>query len=187
MVALLAGLAAPLLSLLVASILPRAHSANDGWLVPLLLAALILLLSSSAMLILSDVARSNVIVTMIYATAVLPFSIWHLRSGLDCIPRELERSARIDGFSTGQFLRRVILPSIALNLGATAAFSLATAWAMWLVFPSLFEISGPLALAHDPIISGSNAVLIAIAPLLILFLLLGVCFVRNATGRTGQS
>jgi multiple sugar transport system permease protein len=63
-----------------------------------------------------------------YTVFNLPFAIWLLHSFFQDIPRELEDSARLDGYSRLQVLRRVVLPLAAPGIAVTAIFCLIFSW-----------------------------------------------------------
>ena len=57
-----------------------------------------------------------------YTVFNLPFAIWLMHSFFQDIPRELEDSARLDGYSRLQVLWRVVLPLAAPGIAVTAIF-----------------------------------------------------------------
>ena len=63
-----------------------------------------------------------------YTVMNLPFAIWLLHSFFQDIPRELEDSARLDGYSRLQVFRRVVLPLAAPGIAVTAIFCLLFSW-----------------------------------------------------------
>lgn len=63
-----------------------------------------------------------------YTVFNLPFAIWLLHSFFQDIPVELEDSARLDGYSRLQVLRRVVLPLVAPGIAVTAIFCLIFSW-----------------------------------------------------------
>ena len=63
-----------------------------------------------------------------YTMFNLPFAIWLMHSFFQDIPRELEDSARLDGFSRFQVLRRVVFPLAAPGIAVTAIFCLLFSW-----------------------------------------------------------
>jgi multiple sugar transport system permease protein len=63
-----------------------------------------------------------------YTVFNLPFAIWLLHSFFQDIPVELEDSARLDGYSRLQVLRRVVLPLAAPGIAVTAIFCLIFSW-----------------------------------------------------------
>lgn len=175
------SVAAVSLGLVVAYLLPRSRSkdgdSSEGRFAPLLLATAVLVLPLSLLLFKSEVITRTIAVIIVYAVVVLPFCIWHLHDTFIRIPSELEDAARIDGCSTGQVFRHVVLPIIAPSLIVTTVFSLIAAWSLCVLAPALLPIRGPFPLelnASDP-----ATALIATMPVVILFLLLGVYLVRG--------
>jgi multiple sugar transport system permease protein len=63
-----------------------------------------------------------------YTVFNLPFAIWLMHSFFQDIPRELEDSARLDGYSRLQVLWRVVLPLAAPGIAVTAIFVLIFCW-----------------------------------------------------------
>ena len=63
-----------------------------------------------------------------YTMMNLPFGIWLMHSFFQDIPRELEHSARLDGFSRFQVFRKVVLPLAAPGIAVTAIFCLLFSW-----------------------------------------------------------
>jgi multiple sugar transport system permease protein len=63
-----------------------------------------------------------------YTVFNLPFAIWLMHSFFQDIPRELEYSARLDGYGRLAVFRRVALPLAAPGIAVTAIFSLMFSW-----------------------------------------------------------
>lgn len=63
-----------------------------------------------------------------YTMFNLPFAIWLMHSFFQDIPRDVEDSARLDGYSRMQVLRRVVLPLAAPGIAVTAIFCLLFSW-----------------------------------------------------------
>lgn len=63
-----------------------------------------------------------------YTMFNLPFAIWLMVSFFQDIPRELEDSARLDGYNRLQVLRKVVLPLAMPGIAVTAIFCLIFAW-----------------------------------------------------------
>ncbi|MBK9124530.1 MAG: carbohydrate ABC transporter permease [Chloroflexi bacterium] len=63
-----------------------------------------------------------------YTVLNLPFAIWLMHSFFQDIPKELEHSARLDGYGRLQTFVRVVLPLAAPGIAVTAIFSLMFAW-----------------------------------------------------------
>jgi multiple sugar transport system permease protein len=65
---------------------------------------------------------------IVYLSFVLPIVIWVLKGFFEAVPKELERAAAVDGASTMQTFRMVILPISFPPLFATGVFAFIEAW-----------------------------------------------------------
>jgi arabinogalactan oligomer/maltooligosaccharide transport system permease protein len=74
-----------------------------------------------------------------YVSTALPFCIWQMKGFYDTIPRSLEEAARIDGCTSWQSFRRVILPLAVPGLVITALFSFMTAWSEYIVAAQILQ------------------------------------------------
>lgn len=63
-----------------------------------------------------------------YTMFNLPFAIWLMVSFFQDIPREVEDSARLDGYSRLHVLAKVVLPLAAPGIAVTAIFCLIFSW-----------------------------------------------------------
>lgn len=63
-----------------------------------------------------------------YTVFNLPFAIWLMHSFFQDIPRELEHSARLDGYGRFAVFRRVVLPLAMPGIAVTAIFTLMFSW-----------------------------------------------------------
>jgi len=63
-----------------------------------------------------------------YTMFNLPFAIWLMHSFFQDIPRELEDTARLDGYTRFKVLRKVVLPLAAPAIAVTAIFCLLFSW-----------------------------------------------------------
>jgi multiple sugar transport system permease protein len=63
-----------------------------------------------------------------YISLTLPISMWILSSYFRQIPRELELAAQVDGASTWQAFRKVLVPLAAPGVFTTAIIAFLTAW-----------------------------------------------------------
>ena len=136
------------------------------------------------MLLRSNVLAPSVALIIFYTLAVLPFCIWQLRCSLNRIPPELEDAARIDGCSAGQLFRHVVLPIITPGLVVTIVYSLIAAWSLCVATPSVLQLPGSLVPLQQSNGFESTAPFIAMAPLVVLFLLLTVYLLGKARAST---
>ena len=72
--------------------------------------------------------NSMVGLAILHTTIQLPFSLYIMRNSFEAVPRELEESAVIDGGSTWQVLRHVLLPAVVPALVTVALFAFITSW-----------------------------------------------------------
>jgi multiple sugar transport system permease protein len=119
-----------------------------------------------------------------------PFAIWLMVSFFQDIPRELEDSARLDGYNRLQVLRRVVLPLAAPGIAVTAIFCLIFSWNEFLFayvltrttartitvgVESFFTLRGIL---WGPVAAAAT---ISVVPMLIFVLILQRYMVRGLT------
>lgn len=125
-----------------------------------------------------------------YTMFNLPFAIWLMVSFFQDIPRELEESARLDGYSRLDVLRKVVLPLAAPGIAVTAIFCLIFSWNEFLFayiltrdaartitvgVESFFSLRGIL---WGPIAAAAT---ISVVPMLIFVLILQRYMVRGLT------
>jgi multiple sugar transport system permease protein len=65
---------------------------------------------------------------LVYQVYTLPYCIWLLLGFVRDVPIEIEEAAAIDGASTWQTIRSIVLPLVAPGLVATAIFSSILGW-----------------------------------------------------------
>lgn len=125
-----------------------------------------------------------------YVMFNLPFAIWLLVSFFQDIPRELEHSARLDGLSRLQVLRKVTFPLAAPGIAVTAVFTLIFCWNEFLFayiltrkaastvtvgVESFFTLQGIL---WGPVAAAAT---ISVAPMLVFVLVMQRYMVRGLT------
>ena len=66
--------------------------------------------------------------TLLYAAAVIPFTLWMLRGFVAGVPVELEEAAMVDGLSRTQAFLRITFPLLAPGLVASAVYAFLQAW-----------------------------------------------------------
>lgn len=72
--------------------------------------------------------NSVVGLAILHTTIQLPFSLYVMRNSFEAVPRELEEAAVIDGGSTWQVLRHVLLPAVVPAIVTVALFAFITSW-----------------------------------------------------------
>jgi multiple sugar transport system permease protein len=71
---------------------------------------------------------SLTVLSLLYASFTVSFSIWMMKAFFDEIPPHVEEAALVDGYSRPQAFRRVTLPLAAPGIVATAIFTFILAW-----------------------------------------------------------
>jgi len=128
---------------------------------------------------------------LIYAAINVPFSIWLLKGFFDSIPFSLDESALIDGCSRLKAFWKVILPLSLPGLSAVAIFTFIASWnefVLALVLISsqarqtlplgIYMFSNTYQVSYHSI---SAACLIAVIPIVALFVILQDFFVSGLT------
>lgn len=71
----------------------------------------------------------------------LPLAIWILEGFMSGIPKEIDETAFIDGYSLFSFFRKIFLPLISQGIGVTAFFIFLFSWVELLLARTLTSIS----------------------------------------------
>jgi ABC-type glycerol-3-phosphate transport system permease component len=127
-----------------------------------------------------------------YTTFAIPFGAWMMKGFFDGIPREIEESARVDGYSRLGVLFRVVVPLSVPGLVTTGVFVFMNTWNNLLYPLTLISSSSRQTLAPGLLQSFSGtfktdwggmmaASLITSLPLIIAFFLVQRSMVRGLT------
>ena len=110
----------------------------------------------SFFLILRTLGLQNTLTGLIiaYCSFTLPFTIWIMKAYFETIPRELEKSAFVDGCTRFQAYYKIILPISGPGLVAGGAFTFMLCWNEFIVAQVLNSKPGTTTL--PPIIAGMN-------------------------------
>jgi multiple sugar transport system permease protein len=90
-----------------------------------------------------------------YCSFTLPFTIWIMKAYFETIPRDLDKSALVDGCNRLQAYYRVVLPVSGPGLVAGGAFTFMLCWNEFIVAQVLNTRLGTTTL--PPVIAGMNA------------------------------
>lgn len=132
---------------------------------------------------------SHIGLVLLYIGLQIPFSIWLLKSYFDTIPIELEESAQLDGCNRLQALRHVLIPSVLPGIVVVMIFNFVFAWAefvmaytlltesaLYTVSIGVYAFDGEYGTAWTLI---AAAAVVAMIPMLIMFLALQRYFIRG--------
>lgn len=122
-------------------------------------------------------------VVLVYAAVVLPFTTWFLKSYFDTIPYQMDEAAIVDGASRWQVLTRILLPVCAPGIATAAILATVLSWSQFVVPFILIDNDSmsPVSVGLVNLQSNTDAItlhylsaasIVAIAPVLVLFILL---------------
>jgi glycerol transport system permease protein len=76
----------------------------------------------------------------------IPLAVWILEGFMSGVPRELDETAYVDGYSFPRFFVRVFLPTIAAGIGVAAFFTFMFSWVELLLAKTLTSVAAkPIA------------------------------------------
>jgi glycerol transport system permease protein len=117
----------------------------------------------------------------------VPIAVWILEGFISSVPREMDESARIDGYGLIRFFQRILLPQIAPGIAVTAFFCFMFSWVEALLANGLTVVE---AKPINGIMTRAGSVMAADMPLLAAAGILGlipglalVVFMRNHLAR----
>ncbi len=109
---------------------------------------------------------THIAVALAHCIFNVPIAIWILEGFISAVPKELDETARIDGYSQGQFFRRILLPQIAPGIAVTAFFCFMFSWIEVLLANGLTTVDAkPIAgiMTRAASIMSANTALLAAA------------------------
>ncbi len=113
----------------------------------------------------------------------LPLAVWILEGFMSGVPKEIDETAFIDGYSWPRFFIRIFIPNIASGIGVTAFFCFMFSWVELLLARTLTSVNAkPISAIMTRTVSASGldwGVLAAAGMLTIIPGALVIWFVRN--------
>jgi glycerol transport system permease protein len=113
----------------------------------------------------------------------LPLAVWILEGFMSGIPKEIDETAFIDGYSWPKFFVKIFIPNIASGIGVTAFFCFMFSWVELLLARTLTSVNAkPISAIMTRTVSASGldwGVLAAAGVLTIVPGALVIWFVRN--------
>jgi glycerol transport system permease protein len=117
----------------------------------------------------------------------VPLSVWILEGFMSGVPREIDETAYLDGYSWPRFFTRIFLPLIKTGIGVTAFFCFMFSWIELLLARTLTTVNAkPIAAVMTRTVSASGmdwGVLAAAGVLTIIPGALVIWFVRKHIAR----
>jgi glycerol transport system permease protein len=113
----------------------------------------------------------------------VPLAVWILEGFMSGVPKEIDETAYIDGYSFPRFFMKIFIPLIGSGIGVTAFFCFMFSWVELLLARTLTSVNAkPIAAVMTRTVSASGidwGVLAAAGVLTILPGMLVIWFVRN--------
>ncbi len=126
---------------------------------------------------------THVAVALAHCLFNLPLAVWILEGFMSGIPKEIDETAFIDGYSWPRFFVKIFIPNIASGIGVTAFFCFMFSWVELLLARTLTSVHAkPISAIMTRTVSASGldwGVLAAAGVLTIIPGALVIWFVRN--------
>ncbi|WP_106745575.1 carbohydrate ABC transporter permease [Yoonia maritima] len=126
---------------------------------------------------------THIAVALAHCLFNVPLAVWILEGFMRGVPKEIDETAYIDGYSFGRFFIRIFTPLIASGIGVAAFFCFMFSWVELLLSRTLTSIDAkPIAATMTRTVSASGmdwGVLAAAGVLTIVPGALVIYFVRN--------
>ena len=126
---------------------------------------------------------THIAVALAHCLFNLPLAVWILEGFMSGIPKEIDETAFVDGYSWIRFFVKIFIPNIASGIGVTAFFCFMFSWVELLLARTLTAVNAkPISAIMTRTVSASGldwGVLAAAGVLTILPGALVIWFVRN--------
>ena len=126
---------------------------------------------------------THIAVALAHCLFNVPLAVWILEGFMRGVPREIDETAYIDGYSFGRFFIRIFMPLIASGIGVAAFFCFMFSWVELLLSRTLTSVDAkPIAATMTRTVGASGidwGVLAAAGVLTIVPGALVIYFVRN--------
>jgi glycerol transport system permease protein len=126
---------------------------------------------------------THIAVAIAHCLFNLPLAVWILEGFMSGIPKEIDETAFVDGYSWPRFFVKIFIPNIASGIGVTAFFCFMFSWVELLLARTLTAVNAkPISAIMTRTVSASGldwGVLAAAGVLTIVPGALVIWFVRN--------
>ncbi|MCB1787369.1 MAG: carbohydrate ABC transporter permease [Gammaproteobacteria bacterium] len=126
---------------------------------------------------------THIAVALAHCLFNVPLAVWILEGFMSGVPKEIDETAYIDGYSFPRFFARIFMPLIASGVGVAAFFCFMFSWVELLLARTLTSVAAkPIAATMTRTVSASGmdwGVLAAAGVLTIIPGALVIWFVRN--------
>ncbi len=126
---------------------------------------------------------THIAVALAHCLFNVPLAVWILEGFMRGVPKEIDETAYIDGYSFGRFFVKIFMPLVASGIGVAAFFCFMFSWVELLLARTLTSVNAkPIAATMTRTVSASGmdwGVLAAAGVLTIIPGALVIYFVRN--------
>lgn len=126
---------------------------------------------------------THIAVALAHCLFNIPLAVWILEGFMSGVPKELDETAYVDGYSFGAFFIKIFLPTISAGIGVAAFFCFMFSWVELLLAKTLTAVHAkPIAAAMTKTASSSGyelGLLAAAGALTIVPGAIVIYFVRN--------
>ncbi len=126
---------------------------------------------------------THIAVALAHCLFNVPLAVWILEGFMRGVPKEIDETAYIDGYSFGRFFIKIFMPLVASGIGVAAFFCFMFSWVELLLARTLTSVNAkPIAATMTRTVSASGmdwGVLAAAGVLTIVPGALVIYFVRN--------
>jgi len=130
---------------------------------------------------------THIAVALAHTLFNIPLAVWILEGFMSGVPKEIDETAYIDGYSFPRFFTKIFTPMIASGIGVTAFFCFMFSWVELLLARTLTSVDAkPISAIMTRTVSASGldwGVLAAAGTLTIIPGLLVIYFVRHHIAR----
>ena len=130
---------------------------------------------------------THIAVALAHCFFNVPIAIWVLEGFISSVPRAMDESALMDGYSLPRFFVRILLPQIAPGIAVTAFFCFMFSWVEFLLANALTVVHakpiGGIMTRAGGVLSADIALLAAASVLSLIPGVLMIVFVKNHLAR----
>jgi glycerol transport system permease protein len=93
-----------------------------------------------------DLFDTHIAVALAHCLFNIPLAVWILEGFMSGVPKELDETAYVDGYSFWRFFLRIFIPTIAAGIGVTVFFCFMFSWVELLLAKTLTSVAAkPIA------------------------------------------
>ncbi len=133
-----------------------------------------------------DLINSVTGIALAHCLFNIPITIWILQSFMDAIPREIDETAFIDGYSLPQYFAKILIPMIKPGIGIAAFFCFMFSW-VEVVFARILTVTSgkPISMAISALFGFTTdmGLIMAMTTVSLIPGLVMIFFVRNHLSR----